>query len=280
MLRAVRGEQQRTMQIDGRCFAWRALGEGPPLLLLNGYAGAAADWDPTFLAALARSFSLVCPDNRGVGASELGEEAELSVDAMAGDCERLLAELGLDRTALVGWSMGGYVAQRLALRAPERVCAMVLLASAPGGPTAISAAPGVFARLTDYSGTPREQATRLLSLLFPPDVAAQIDRDFGELVAAARAQLSPRTLDAQARALLAWHAEAPQLPGTDSPPVLALCGDRDVVIPPENSDALAAFWPGARAERIAGGGHAFMAQEPERVAALIAEFVQSAAPQG
>ncbi|HEX3910217.1 MAG TPA: alpha/beta hydrolase [Solirubrobacteraceae bacterium] len=275
MLPAVAVEQQRTMQIDGRRFAWRALGEGPPLLLLNGYAGTAADWDPTLLAALARSFSLICPDNRGMGGSELGDAAELSIDAMAADCERLLQELELDRTALVGWSMGGYVAQRLVLRAPEPISAMVLLATAPGGPAAVPAAPGIFARLTDYSGTPREQATRLLSLLFPRDVAAEIDREFGDLVAAARARLSPRALDAQARALAAWHAEPPQLPGADSPRVLALCGDRDIVIPPENSELLAAFWPGARAERIAGGGHAFMAQEPECVAALIVEFLSA-----
>jgi pimeloyl-ACP methyl ester carboxylesterase len=267
-------EQQHTIELARRKFAWRSLGAGgPPLLLVNGYAASSADWDPTLLARLADSFELICPDNRGMGGSELGDAGALSIDAMAGDLEALLDHLGLARTRLAGWSMGGYVAQRLALRAPQRVSAMVLLASAPGGPTAVAPEPQAWELLTDHSGTPREQATRLISLLFPPDVAPGIDRQFGDVVAAARAELSTRALDAQERALVAWHDEAPQLPGSDSPPVLAICGSEDVVIPPQNSELLATFWSSARSECIAGGGHAFMAQQPERVAALIADFL-------
>jgi pimeloyl-ACP methyl ester carboxylesterase len=269
----VAAEQKHAIELAGRKFAWRSLGAGPPLLLVNGYGGSSADWDPAFLAALAGSYELICPDNRGMGNSELGSAAELSVDAMAGDLEGLLDDLGIERTALVGWSMGGFVAQRLALRAPQRVSAMVLLASAPGGPTALSAEPQTWAMLIDHTGTPREQATRLISLLFPPDVAPGIDEQFGDVVAAARATLSQPALEAQERVLLAWHDEAPQLPGSDAPPVLAICGNDDVVIPPQNSELLATFWPGARSECIAGGGHAFMAQQPERVAALIAGFL-------
>jgi pimeloyl-ACP methyl ester carboxylesterase len=180
--RASDGEP-RSIEIDGRRFAWRALGSGKPLLLVNGYAATSADWDPALLGALSDSRELICPDN------------------------------------------------------------------------------------------PREQASRLISRLFPPDVAPQIDRRFGEVVAAARAQLSPAALAAQERALIAWHDEAQPLPGVGSPPVLAICGSEDVVVPPQNADALAARWPGTRVERIAGGGHAFMAQQPERVAALMLGFL-------
>ncbi len=260
------------IEIDGRRLAWSALGDGPPLLLINGYAASSADWDPTFAATLARSFSLICPDNRGMGASELGDPAALSIDAMADDCERLLDALGLKRATVVGWSMGSYVAQRLATRSPQRVAALGLLASSPPGPEAVSSDPGVWEQLTDHSGTPREQATRLLSLLFPPDVARAIDVQFGEIVAEARAQLSLEALDAQEHALLQWHTEPQPLPGPDMPPVLVICGSEDIVIPPQNGALLANRWPGARVEQIAGGGHAFMAQEPERVAALIADF--------
>ncbi len=64
---------------------WRALGRGPALPLINGYAATADDWDPAFLAALARSFEVACPDNRGLGAVTLGDPAVVTVDAMAGD---------------------------------------------------------------------------------------------------------------------------------------------------------------------------------------------------
>jgi pimeloyl-ACP methyl ester carboxylesterase len=264
----------RAIEIDGRRFAWRSLGSGPPLVLVNGYAASSSDWDPMLLAALARSFELICPDNRGTGESELGVGERLTVDAMVDDVERLLDALALERAAVVGWSMGGYVAQRFALRAPARVTALTLLASAPGGPLGVIGEPSARRALIDHSGTPREQATRLISLLFPADVATRVDGEFGELVAAARAALSPATLAAQERVLGEWHAYAQPRAGEDAPSVLVICGSEDVVLPPANADALAEVWPRARVELIAGGGHAFMAQEPARVAALIASFVR------
>lgn len=272
--------RRQTIKLDGRRFAWRTLGEGTPLLLVNGYAASSADWDPTLLDQLARSFELICPDNRGTGGSDLGDPEELTVDAMANDLERLLDALALERVALVGWSMGGYVSQRLALRAPRRVAALTLLASAPGGPAGSIGEPAAREALVDHSGTPREQATRLISLLFPPPVAAGIDSEFGEVVAAARATLSPATLAAQEHVLGEWHSQAQPAPGVDAPPVLVICGSEDVVLPPANGAALAAFWLGARVEQIAGGGHAFMAQEPARVARLIESFVSEAARGG
>jgi pimeloyl-ACP methyl ester carboxylesterase len=105
---------------------------------------------------------------------------------MASDLEALLDALEIERLTVVGWSMGGYVAQRLARRAPGRVVALGLISTDPGGPAAVPARPETWAALVDHSGTPREQASRLISLLFPPAVAAEIDRQFGEVVAAAR----------------------------------------------------------------------------------------------
>jgi len=257
------------IEVEGRRLAWRTIGQGPPLLLVNGYAASGADWDPAFLAALAEAFAVICPDNRGVGGSDLGE-AELTVDGMAADLEALLDSLAIERLPVVGWSMGGFIAQRLATRSPDRVSALALLATDPGASDAVAATPAAWSRLVDHSGTPREQASRLISLLFPPELAAEIDRQFGEVIAAARATLSPGLLRAQEAAMEAWHEEA-QPPDTagEPPPVLIVHGDRDAVIPPANSRSLAARWPNAQVELFPGCGHALMAQEPQRIAALI-----------
>lgn len=263
-----------TTEIDGRELSWRSVGTGPRLLLVNGYAATAADWDPVALSALAESFNLICPDNRGVGGSQLGDPAELTIDSMAADLEGLLDALEIESAPVAGWSMGGFVVQRLAARAPHRVEAMALLSTDPGGSAAIPADPGVWARLVDHSGTPREQATRMISLLFPAEPAAEIDRRFGDVVAAARAELSATTLTAQERAMAVWHGEDQPRP-SQAVPVLVVHGDEDVVIPPANAEALAAHWPGARVEPIAGGGHAFVAQEPQRLADLIVSFLRA-----
>jgi pimeloyl-ACP methyl ester carboxylesterase len=241
----------------------------PPLILINGYAATAADWDPTFLDRLSRDHDVICPENRGMGDRELGEE-ELTIAVMAADVLSLLDERGIASAPVAGWSMGGFIAQELARIAPERVEALVLMSTDPGGPGAIRAAPEVWARLTDHTGTPREQATRLIGLLFPPPVAAQIDRAFGDVVAQARAALSTEALAAQEAAIEGWYAEEhPRVPAAI--PVLAAAGDLDEVIPPANSALIAGD---LGREIFGGGGHGFMAQEPERAAALIASSVR------
>lgn len=259
-------------QTEGAEVSWRRLGAGQPLLLLNGYAATALDWDPTFLERLAAGSELLCPDHRGIGGST-PRDRELTIELMAADALALLDELGIERAPVLGWSMGGFVAQALAAAAPERISALVLLSTDPGGSATARPEPDTWARLTDHTGTPREQASRLIGLLFPPGVAEPIDAQFGELVAAARSQLSERALSAQEAAMECWHATDPEERlAAIAAPVLAAAGAEDVVIPPANTDALGDRLGGWRA-LFPGGGHAFMAQEPARLAALIAAFL-------
>ena len=253
--------------------AWLDDGAGPPLVLVNGYGGAAVDWDPAFVAALSGSFRVVRPDNRGMGDSPLADGEPLTVDTMAGDVLALLDHLGIARAVVVGWSMGGFVAQALARSAPERVTAMVLMSTDAGGPSAVPADPDVWARLTDRGGTPAERAERLVGLLFPPPVAAQVWEVAGDVVAASRGRIDDRALDAQEAAMRRWHAlEQPAVPHGASP-VLVMAGADDVVIPPGNAALVASRWHAGAPVIAAGGGHAFMAQDPDGVAATITEFV-------
>ncbi len=94
----------------------------PPPQLINGYAATGADWDPGLLDALGRPHRVIRPDNRGMGDAGLGEE-ELTIDLMAADLVRLLDAEGIERVPVVGWSMGGFVAQRPARQAPARASA-------------------------------------------------------------------------------------------------------------------------------------------------------------
>jgi pimeloyl-ACP methyl ester carboxylesterase len=137
--------------------------------------------------------------------------------------------------------------------------------------------PDMLAALTDHSGTPREQATRMIGLLFPPDVAERIDAEFGEIVADARAQLSRETLEAQEEVLTLWHTEdAEERIAALRMPALIAMGTLDAVIPPRNAELLAERLPDAWLAPFPGGGHAFMAQQPRRLAALIAAFLTDA----
>ena len=247
---------------------------------MNGYAATGADWDPVFLGALAAHFRVITPDNAGLGRSTLGEgEAVGGVDGMTADHVVLLDALGIERAAVVGWSMGGFVAQSLARQVPERVAALGLISTHPGGADTTDAAPGVFGVLTDHSGTPREQATRLLSLLFPPDRAAEADERFGDLVAAARASLPESVLFMQEEAIVDWHDRPTSLSVLDPPiPTAIVHGGADVVVPPGNAAALARFHPGASVAVLPDCAHAPMAQEPGAVAEAVIAAATPASP--
>lgn len=263
------GSTPGAIEIDGRRLAWRTAGRGPALLLVNGYAATGEDWDPAFLDGLAESFEVICPDNRGVGGSDLGD-GELTVDGMAADLEALLDAIEIERLSVVGWSMGGFVAQRLATRSPHRVAALALLASDPGAPDSIPAEPSDWSQLIDHTGTSREQASRLISLLFPPALAVDIDSRFGDVVAAARTELRSETLRGQEAAMNAWHRDQlPRQSDGETPPTLIVHGELDIVIPVANAEPLAVRWPAAQVELLAGCGHALMAQEPRRAVNLI-----------
>lgn len=260
------------VEVPGGTIGVRRLGAGPPLVLINGYAGTNLDWDPTLLAALGRRATLICPDNRGIGSSPAGDGlGELSIESMAADALAALDGLAVAAAPVLGWSMGGFVAQAIALTAPERVEALVLLATDPGAGAELGDA-AAWARLTDHGGTPREQASRLISLLFPPGVAAAVDAEFGDLLAAARAQLDPEALTAQERAMRGWH-EQRDGDALAAMPTLAAAGSLDVVIPATNAELIAARATDSWLARFPGCGHAFMAQEPERVAELITAFL-------
>ena len=262
------------MAVDEALLTVRVLGAGPPLILINGYAASKDDWDPGFLEGLARTSTLVCPDNRGIGTSPPAG-GDLSVAAMAADVVALMDARGIEVADVIGWSMGGFVAQTLAAAAPERVRRLVLLSTDPGGPGAVAAQLDVWKALVDQSGTPREQATRLLGLLFPVGLAARIDAEFGEVVATARASLLPGTLAAQESAMTRWHAEpADERLRKIAMPVLIAAGTEDQVIPPANAQLLADALPGSRLALFDGGGHAFMAQEPKRLAGLITAWLE------
>lgn len=273
---SVTGSQKSTLEISGPAgrITCDRFGQGPPLLLVNGYAASRVDWDPGFLEALASSSTVYCPDNRGIGESDFGNDT-LSIELMAGDMLSLLDSLGLDQADVAGWSMGGFISQQLAAMAPGRVSGLVLMATDPGGDIRVPPERNDWRKLTDHSGTSHEQAKRLLELLFPPAMAVDVYEQFGDLVAAAQEKLDPVVVSAQESAMIAW-AKGPSEARLESitAPVLAVAGSEDVVIPPANAEVIARHLTDSWLARFPGCAHALMAQEPRRVASLIDAFLR------
>ena len=266
------GESLTTVAVDGARIVYRRIGTGRPLLVLNGFAATSADWDPSFIDRLAASNELILLNNRGIGGST-DDGQSFAIAKLAIDAAHVIESLGIERANVMGWSMGGFIAQALALNYADRVDKLVLLSTDSGGIEADLASPDVWSKLVDTSGTPNEQARRLFLLLFPNQVAESFYRRFGDIVAAARAQLPAELLNRQAAAMDAWHRNgvANQLREIRVP-VLIATGTEDIVIPASNALKLVNKIPGAWLAQFPNSGHAFVAQYPRELADLINSF--------
>ena len=260
------------IEVNGARIVYRRIGKGPPLVVLNGFGATSADWDPSFIDRLSSSNELILLNNRGIGSTDDGQPFDIA--KLAADAARVIETLGIERANVMGWSMGGFIAQAFALKYADRVDKLVLLSTDFGGIEADLASPEVWSELIDTSGAPNEQARCLLFLLFPTDVAESFYRQFGDIVTAARAQLPVELLNRQSAAMDAWHRNgvASQLREIRVP-VLIATGTEDIVIPASNARKLVNAIPGAWLAQFPHGGHAFVAQYPRALVDLINSFL-------
>jgi pimeloyl-ACP methyl ester carboxylesterase len=252
----------RVVRTSAGTVAYRELGSGPALLLIMGGGLSMDGWPPSFVDALAAHHKVVVFDNAGVGrTSAVSAPDLLSVTAMASQTSALISALRLRRPAVLAWSMGGMIAQALAVSHPAQVSRLILAATAAGTgkgrpipqPTA-----------AEFGRSP----AKLVSLLFPKNQAA-----------AARAYLndieqypgfygvSVATYRSQYVAVQRWVAgqdAAGRLVGEIRVPTLVADGTQDQYIGTANDRLLARSVPGAKLLLFDDAGHAFWFQDAAR----------------
>jgi 3-oxoadipate enol-lactonase len=248
--------------------AYETLGEGPSLLLMQGLGYARRGWGPA-IERLAESFRVTFYDNRGIGESDKPAGPYTATD-LAEDAVAVLEAVGDERAHVVGASLGGMVAQQLALARPARVDRLVLACTTPGG----AGSHVMPARTLELMA----QAPKL-----DPDVALRrfVENGLGD----PRPDLVERVL-AYRRANLpdpdGWKAQAAAGASFDvldrvagiQAPTLVVTGTKDAVVDPRNSDLLAARIPGARLEHLQGVGHLLFWEQPQRFVELVRGFLQ------
>jgi len=253
--------------------AYRLCGQGEPLLLITGLGATMDVWDPTFLDALAAHYTVIVFDNRGMGGTTAVPE-EYSIEQLADDTEGLLRALGLERAHLMGYSMGGFVAQELTLRRPERVDRLVLMGSGCGGAEGIPPGPEVVRALSDLSGSLAEVLGRVISVLVPEEWSRDHRAYLEGILTRPPAPPSPESILRQVRALRSWPGSYERLPQV-SRPTLVLSGTADQVLVPANALLLVNRIPGAWLAQFAGGGHGMQYQYPRQLAATIHAFLEA-----
>ena len=241
--------------------------DGQPLLLVPGIPAVASDWRP-LAERLAASRRVVACDNRGSGASTV-TPAPYSTAQLAADAVGLLDALGVSRTDVFGMSLGGMIAQEIALAAPERVGRLVLGCTHCGVRHA-ARQPRETARA--FAMDTADWSLRMRTLA-PFAFAPGVDEDTLERFIAKKSGdvQDPEGYRAQVAAVLA-HDTFDRLPRI-SAPTLVMTGDGDQVIPGESSEMLAERIPNARLEVIAGAGHLFFLEREDETVALLEDFL-------
>ncbi|MGI8730194.1 MAG: alpha/beta fold hydrolase [Solirubrobacteraceae bacterium] len=242
-------------------------GDGDPLLLIQGLGGDSTHWGEAFLDELSGDFEVIVYDHRGTGGS--GPCGAVTTAGLAVDALAVLDALEIERAHVFGFSMGGMVAQELALRSPDRIATLTLAATSAGGtqskPTGAEVAQALTAAV--LSGD-RERVLRTsYGLLFGRAFAA-VPANYEPFAASARGSAPPiAVLREQLSAVLAHDAYG-RLRGLDLP-TLVVHGTGDQILESVNGELIASLIAGARLELLEGVGHMLFWEQPERVAQLV-----------
>ncbi|TCV66220.1 alpha/beta fold hydrolase [Pseudomonas fluorescens] len=247
-----------SIDIGNTTLAYRDLGprDGVPVVLLNHWGAVLDNFDPRIVDGLASRHRVIATDYRGVGGS--GGTAPLTVDEMARDAIALISALGFEQVNLFGFSLGGFVAQDITLKAPGLVRKLILTGTGPAGGKDIDKV-GAIAQPLIQKGISEGKDPKFFLFFTSSDTGRQAAGDFLNRLQERQAdrdkEVTPQVFLRQLQAIEAWGRQAPQDLGSIHVPVLVTNGDQDIMVPTENSHDLAHRIPNAQLVIYEDAGH-------------------------
>jgi pimeloyl-ACP methyl ester carboxylesterase len=241
--------------------AYDVRGTGFPLLLINGLGSDRQEWLGQ-LPAFASRFRVISFDNRGAGESGC-PPGPFTTACMADDAAVLLSFLGVERAHVLGVSLGGMIAQEVALRHPERVEALVLACTSPGGTASVRPPPEALAAFAPSPGGDREaDLRRTIPFLYTDRFLREQPEEIETFIARRLvAPASPEGYAAQLSAAIG-HSAGDRLRGIRAR-TLVIAGTADRLVPPVNSERIAERIPGAKLVLLPGAPHRLFAENAE-----------------
>lgn len=260
-----------TIQVADIKMGYRIYGNGFPLILISGYGSTMELWEPGTINALATHYQVIIFDNRGIGQTEKGTKA-FSIEQFSEDSCGLMDALGIKQAHVMGWSMGGMIAQELALQHPDRISKLILY-GAHCGASMFPPRPEIIQMLTDLSGTPRERGMRYLGVLFSGEWMQNNGMRIGQIFGRPMGNISEDTVSQQSEAIEAWPGSADRLSGMRFP-VLLISGADDNLVIAKNLEFMSSKIPNAQMELVENSGHGLMFQHPELFCEKVLGFLK------
>ena len=260
-----------TVKAGQGTIGYRSVGHGRPLILVMGLSGTMDSWVPSFVDALARHRRVITYDNEGIRSTTLGA-APLTIPRMAADVASLARALHLSRVDVLGWSMGGMIAQSLTHSHPKLVRRLVLCATAPGDGQATLPGPEAAKLLTGA-----DQAA-LLGVLFPAGKVAALKAFVQGITAYPHAvPMAPAPIMAQQLAASSKWITGQEPTGRPLSrlrlPVLVGAGGADQLLPAANDRHIAASIRGAKLVVYDDAAHGFLFQHQASFLSRIQRFL-------
>jgi pimeloyl-ACP methyl ester carboxylesterase len=266
----------KSVDVAGTTFVYRELGPatGVPVILLNHWGAVLDNFDPRTVDGLAASRPVLAVDYRGVGAS--GGKAPLTVAEMAQDMIAFIRALGLKEVDLIGFSLGGFVAQDMVLQAPQLVRKVILAGTGPAGGEGIDKV-GVVSWPLIIKAMLTLQDPKMYLFFTSTANSRRAAKAFLERLKERKADrdkpITVATFLRQLRAIKTWGQQAPQDLGAVAKPVLIANGDQDKMVPSSNSIDLARRLPNAELVLYKDAGHGGIFQYHEAFVSKAREFL-------
>ena len=247
-------------------------GTGPPLVMIRGLGSNADHWYAQ-VPAFAREFQVVTFDNRGVARSS-DPGGDFTISMMVEDTIGVMDALGIERAHILGLSMGGMIAQEIAINHPERVMGLVLVATHCGGAQYVKASKEVELIFKEMIYVASEESKiKASAALFDSETLkkhAEIVQEYAKISLEYPASALILTKQWEA---VSQHDTYDRLERIGAP-TLVLTGASDVLVPPENSRILAAKIPDSELTIIPGGGHQVLVEQPDLSNNAILRFLR------
>jgi pimeloyl-ACP methyl ester carboxylesterase len=270
----------RKIKVGDIDIAYKQLGNDSdkPIVLINGLATTMDMWSPTLLKELSSNHKVIIFDKRGVGKSTVSTK-EFSMNQFANDTIGLLDALKIERADILGFSVGSFIAQEIALKSPDRVNNLILYASSCGGKEAIPPRPQVLQAVSAINNTSlsaQQKIDRITSKLFPSEWF-KANPNYHRYIPNSKESASPEIIQRQQQATIDWFATGTcNALSNITKPTLVIVGTDDMWTPAANSLMITEKIPGASLVQIKGAGHGLMYQYPDKFSKVVSTFLQIA----
>jgi pimeloyl-ACP methyl ester carboxylesterase len=284
----IQNTSEKIVQVGDIEIAYKMSGKGDPILLIPGGSADKNAWDPTFISDLSSNHTVIVFDNRGVGNTTIGSQP-YSIEQLANDTAGLLDALKIQNANVLGYSLGSYIAQQVAITYPEKVNRLILAGASCGGeeskpkpPEFLNLQEEIVDKISNNVSISREENMALANaslgagwIRLHPETLENITEGQGFF-----ANISPEAQEGQANIGHSWEATnwngaCDELAKTAKPTLVITGTDDNEYQPHVNSLKIVEKIPGAWLVQIENAGHAVMDQYPDEISKILQTFLST-----